>query len=687
MSHDELGVLRPSDFIEYRRVEITLVTDLQRMEAIANKLAMDTSVINLIENALKRSKERRFSIAVVGEFKRGKSTFINALLGKEILPADVLPCSATLNRIVYGITPQVEIVYKADAGAAPRIERIKIEQLSDYVTKLTSESEQVAATIQEAVIHYPVAYCQDNVEVLDTPGLNDEANMTEVTLSVLPEVSAAIFVIMPEAPFGGYEADFLNNELLLKDMGRVIFVVTAIDRVRRQSDRERILKVIEDRIQVSVERRLLERFGTVDAPEYQVYRKQIGSPRVFGLSGYQALQAREENDSELLEQSGFPVFEAALEKFITETRGAVELQVLANRIVGTTGEVLKKLSMDAGALQMNDAEFSRAYDSATGQLEDLRRRRAEEIRQIDSSAQATKERVQPMVDQMVSEMIAAAEMTIDQYDIKLKDVNNKEFKAGLGKAVSSATRVAGKRQGEKIQAEVEKDAIKEIRRLGDFAADVNQVLNEIEMSFTEASSKHKQAGLGANAAAIVIGGLTTSIWGGALAGWQEAGAKGAAVGGGAAFGAIVASGLAIGLLAVPVTWPVVIAVGALSAVAGKFAARYAFAGKRIEDFRRDYKAEVVALIRRQMREHRVDIAVGKQVTDVFEAIKTQFLADLDTAIAQTQSTLDQLRQQKARNEIATEQMRKEQAELRIEVERIRGRAEAVSSQLVEFAQI
>jgi ribosome biogenesis GTPase A len=98
-------------------------------------------------------------VAIVGEFKfkRGKSTFINALLGEKILPADVMPCSATLNRIKYGQTPAVTLLFKDH-----RQQAIPIQELTQYVTKLTEDAEVMAASIQEAVVYYPSAYCKNN---------------------------------------------------------------------------------------------------------------------------------------------------------------------------------------------------------------------------------------------------------------------------------------------------------------------------------------------------------------------------------------------------------------------------------------------------------------------------------------------------------------------------------------------
>ena len=74
------------------------------------------------QNAIRRGK---VCAVVAGEFKRGKSTFINALLGEEILPADICPATAVPNRIVYGEVPRSRIRYKDGAE-----KEIKIEELA-----------------------------------------------------------------------------------------------------------------------------------------------------------------------------------------------------------------------------------------------------------------------------------------------------------------------------------------------------------------------------------------------------------------------------------------------------------------------------------------------------------------------------------------------------------------------------
>ena len=68
------------------------------VEGIAQGLGSETH-IDTLKQLHQRVQSDRFKIMVLGEFKRGKSTFINALLGEEILPAYAVPCTAIINEI------------------------------------------------------------------------------------------------------------------------------------------------------------------------------------------------------------------------------------------------------------------------------------------------------------------------------------------------------------------------------------------------------------------------------------------------------------------------------------------------------------------------------------------------------------------------------------------------------------
>ncbi|GJM40357.1 MAG: hypothetical protein DHS20C20_06390 [Ardenticatenaceae bacterium] len=677
--------MQPINLFDYRRTEINVLSDLQRLRTIAERVELETDLIELIDKALARNKEQKFSIAVVGEFKRGKSTFINALLGKDVLPSDILPCSATLNRVTYGLQPRVEILFKPEnENEEPRLEEIEVEALAEYVTKLTPEAAERAAQIQEAIVHYPLPYLRNNVDIIDTPGLNDDQAMTDVTLSVLPQTSAAILVIMATAPFANSEADFLNNQLLLNDLGRIIFVVTAIDQMRREKDKQRILETIKQRIETAVHQRLAKQFGE-ESPEYKMYREQIGDPKVFGISGYDALIAKEENDDELLEESGFPKFESSLERFLTETRGAVELQTLANRIISTSAQIIQKLKMELSALQMSQKEFDEKYKKSMAELDELLQRRDVELSEIDQAAQRTRKRLRPFIDELPDAMKQAAIEVVEAEPMEPSDINSETFQEALNRKVSDAIRNATKRIGERLELEMERDLRDEVDRLGTFIDQVGQVLTQIEMSFSKLEDSKE--GTSTTEAAIVGGAdvlLGGTGLGGAYMGYREAGGRGAAVGGVAGFGAAVGVGAVMIALGVTALFPLFLAMGVASAFTGKWAVLAAFKQERVKRFKEATREHLLQEIDNYVKTQRLDVELNKQINNVYEALKERLMGEIDAAMNQTRATLDQLRSQKARQETLAEHKGEEARQLLDEVKTIRGRAQGLSSQLVKI---
>jgi GTPase SAR1 family protein len=672
----------PEDLISYKKTEFGCVADLRRLLDLASKIHIGEPILALTREVLKRVETKCFTIAVVGEFKRGKSTFINALLGREILPANVLPTTATLNRITYGSPPRVSIHYKPRDGEAGRVEEIAIDQLETYVTKLTPESTHNAAQIEEAVIHYPTDYCRNNVDIIDTPGLNDDDTMTGVTLSVIPKVDAAILVIMPEAPFAGTEGDFLTRHLLLQDLGRVMFVVTAIDRLRRPQDRQSIVKVITERIKTAVETRLREQFPE-GSEEYNRYRQQIGEPVVFPLSAYNALEARDRNDDKMLEESQFPAFTTALGRFLTHTRGAVELQVLANRILATADEIGKKIKIELGGLDMEHGEFQQAYDSAVDKLENLRRRRDAEIAKIEDAMALTQRRLQPMVVGSLEDLRRAAVEVIDNAKVTAVVLTKEGVPAlteRLTREVSEAVKIRALRASEGLQIEIERDIQTEMERLHEFAAVVGSALQGIEFQFggmeVDTSARPSAGGQALAAAVSAFTGF-----GGVWSGYRVGGIKGAAIGGAASVGTAVVGGFVAAALGVTVGLPLVIGVGIASIFTGGWMAKRFSASDRAERFVERFRAAILEKLNEELEKRALPEATRKSVQDVYGALRQKVIGEATASIDQMQSTLDDLKSRKTRNEALSERRRQESEEIRQEVFGIRTKALRLSNQL------
>jgi len=667
-----------TSLIDQKQVVITLITDLERLRTISKKLKLDGSV-ELIDDVIDRVKKQAFSVAIVGEFKRGKSTLINAFLGSEILPSDILPCSATLNRVTHGLKPQLKIRFKDG-----REEELEIDRLKEYVTKLTPESEETATTIEEATVYYPIRH--DNVDIIDTPGLNDDISMTAVTLSVLPRVEAAVMVMMAPAVFSAYERDFLENKLLTNDLGRVIFVVNAIDRCTKPGDKERLLENAVDRLQKYILSRAEEQFGK-DSEDYKVYIKKIGKPKVFGISAEQALAAKLNADEEALVQSGFAKFQTALEEFLTTGQGAVRLQVAVNRAIASGSEILAAINIQENALEMRREEFDAAYEKSVAEIAALRGKKKEEMRLIDRATENVRYNVRPLLNQLEDEIKQAAEQTIDSSTVTKDDLRNKKnLSEKLAKAVSNSVQNVGQRMANKIQSEIQQGLEREIDRLKDFAESVDQTLTQIEMNFSNVDADaNRKVSSGAEAIAAIVSVYTG--FGGIWSGYKKAGIKGAAVGAAGSLATAAGGGVVIALLGLPLAWPAILALGVVSIFTGGWLTDVVFPSDRIEAFKTNYKEAVLKEIEKQLKSNPIHQQVDEQISQTFASLKQTLNQEVEALLDNTQSTLSETSRKRGSDLMQTETERRELSEIRAETERILGNAQRLSDELVEILSV
>ncbi len=672
-------------FSDYRKLVIDICANLTKLAGFCDDLGMDSSRA-LINEVHERVSSQSFSIAIVGEFKRGKSTLINALLGQDVLPTDILPCSATLNRITYGITPSVEVCFRDG-----HVDKVDIDRLSDYVTKLTPESEQLAASVSEATVYYPVNYCMNNVDIIDTPGLNDDKNMTDVTLSVLPKADAAIMTIMATSPFSDYERDFLENKLLTSDMGRVLFVVTRIDSFDDEDDVEKVLKSIETRIERYIMDKAAKTYG-MDSAEYAAFKRKIGKPRVYGISAKQAVRGKLTGDNMLLAKSRFPEFEKALERFLTDERGAVLLQVPLNRLAAGANEVLKTIELRSNALSMQKEEFEGKHEQALREFENVRAKKREELLRLTDAAKNSFKELEPLLDGFWGDLADTAEALIMSAPISEDDIskaNVETTQQRLSQEVSRAAANKAQEFTERVQVQIERSVAMDIDKSGSFAEYLAESMRSVRHMFGEAgkgSIGNKDMAIGG--AISWLGGLGI---GGAYMGFKQGGWKGALTGGvGGAVGALGASfGLSFvaGLLGITIAGPAALVVGAAAAVASVFTSKFALKKFLNRNAVPKFRESFVQAVRGQIEElrGRGDFVeqVRSQVMGAYEQLKASVERETETLLRDTESTLTSVKEQLAAEKVSGEHEHRQLIEIAGECRRMLDEAGRINAMLAE----
>ncbi|MBW4646536.1 MAG: dynamin family protein [Goleter apudmare HA4340-LM2] len=652
----------------YKQVVLTLVGNLKQLQSFSVKLCL-ANLIPQIDNAIKRIETDAFSIAVVGEFKRGKSTFINAILGEKILPADVLPTTATLNRVTYGSEPFVKIIFEDDEER-----EIEINRLVSFVTKLTPECEAVATTVKEAVIYYPVKYCRDHVEIIDTPGLSDDEKMSAVTLAVLEQVEAVIMVTSALAPFAESEGNFICEKLLTNSLGRIIFVVNGIDHFQRSQDVEKVVKAVERRIKDCIEDWAEQQFEQ-NSDQYQFYLRKIGNFKAFGISAYQALSAKLNNDNTLLTQSRFLGFESALQKIVAQERGIIFLQVATNRVMAIATEIIKIINTKHHNLESQQAEFSSKYHQIHNLITKFQQIKLQKKSQIEIISSNIKSQTSLLINQLEHKLKQTAGEIIEATDINSSQ-NINTLLQQLATQVDNALQQTSQNLAQSIHTVV----CQELSTAAQQASTLVELTSEIIYTVATHLNQFDHNIVGISNSEIINNSLNQALHEfnqeqpGNLSGLFPSNSQVFLLKVEANSLYTVAGGVA-GALFGPWGIPIGVAVGAGIGNSQK-----------MKNFKTNYKSHVIVEVEKQLRSHNPNQIVNDYVNSVcqtLEKLKNQIDQEITSWIENTQNTLAKLQ---GKQQAFVESEQKTINVMQAETQNILNHAWAVNEQLYQTIQ-
>jgi len=303
----------------------------------------------------RRLAQERLQFAVLGQFKRGKSTFINALLGADVLPTGVVPLTAVATFIAWRREPLVVVHFKdkvqREEFAVPTVGEIR-NVLFRFVTEEANPENRLA--VERVELFYPADILGDGTVIIDTPGVGSTLrHNTEAALQVLPECDAAFFVVSADPPITGVELEHLRR--LKSKTPRVFFVLNKADYLRPDERRS----VVEFLQKVLAEKSLI-------APD----------DRIFCISARDALDAKQSDDNQALEASGI----AALEDHLVRALAGAKVCWLEDAVRSKAADILAQasdeLALRVRALNMPLEELaakSEAFQEALLSIEEQRR--------------------------------------------------------------------------------------------------------------------------------------------------------------------------------------------------------------------------------------------------------------------------------------------------------------------------
>ncbi len=327
----------------FRSKKSDVTSALSELTSLAAHVGAKSLASRLDVDLVKKLEADRFHLVVVGEFNHGKTTFVNALLGGEILPVGVTPTTAVIHHLEHSDEPRAEVVYASGDRA-----RLPFEEVRRFAVGAPGAAE--AGEVKFLEVGYPAVLLKERIVLVDTPGVNDlSLQRADITYSYIPRSDAVLFLLDAGQPLKESERVFLHDKLLAQSRNKIIFVVTKRD-IWDGGEEAEALAYIRTEL-----------------------ARLVKEPVVFAVSAQRALDGD-------VAQSGMPELLAHLTKFLAEERGRILLDNALGEGVEATRVLRKGIDARRRAVLMTAEELTRRIEhlekDLAGQSHTIEERRA-----------------------------------------------------------------------------------------------------------------------------------------------------------------------------------------------------------------------------------------------------------------------------------------------------------------------
>jgi GTPase SAR1 family protein len=312
--------------------------------------------------------DESFNLVVAGQFKRGKSSVINALLADCLLPVGVVPLTSVVTVVQSG--PAVKGRVEFLDGRSQELPR---EELANYVTE--KGNPRNGKGVRQVMIEHPSAWLADGVQLIDTPGIGSvyEHN-SDVTQRYLPQADAVLLIASVDQPVSRAELDFLGR--IRQYAGKIFCLLNKIDYLPPEELAE-ALTFSREAIRTAL--------GT-------------GVP-VFPVSARSALESR------LAQRvtsatSGFPEFEQALERFVANEKRRVWIHSVARSLLRILAHARFAVELEAKVLSTPLVQIEEKLAAFAAKKRELERALVEYQVLMESGARALiNDQIEPALEE------------------------------------------------------------------------------------------------------------------------------------------------------------------------------------------------------------------------------------------------------------------------------------------------
>ncbi|MDN5060325.1 dynamin family protein [Aliarcobacter butzleri] len=403
----ELNVTEEQNHISVQKIDDehkSSFKDLKHnLENIINELKTDLTnkeILGELENTHNYLNDQKFSIGITGVMNAGKSTMLNALMGREILGSAVVPETANLTIVKHNPTDNAKVYYwneqewdriKKSASQlesmkdfveetnkifgdnlknyirpVSRFDEIDIKDLSSYTS--AEASGKKCNLVKYVELGSKLDFLSDGIEIVDTPGLDDPViQREEITKEYISQCDMMIHLMNVSQSATLKDVEFIIDALLYQNISKLLVVITRADTVSKEQ-LEEVIKYTK----TSIEKQL--KAQNKDS-QLDYILKTI---RFIPISGRMALLHRTGREKEALD-AGFAIEDTGIleiEKYLMDTLFGTNSQKGELVVQSTKNQLQKVIEKQISFNNYELTLLSKSKEELEKELEEFNKKKA-----------------------------------------------------------------------------------------------------------------------------------------------------------------------------------------------------------------------------------------------------------------------------------------------------------------------
>jgi small GTP-binding protein len=365
----------------FKQRRMAVVSAIAELVSLAEAVGARTIGQRLRDGLIRKLEADRFNLVVVGEFNRGKTTLVNALLGSSVFAVGVTPTTAVIHNIEYSDTPRASAEYESG-----QVQELGFDAVGSFAVGNPAPDPD-PGPVNVLNVGYPASILR-NIALVDTPGVNDlSLQRADITYNYIPQSDAVLFLLDAGQLLTASERVFLQDKLLGQSRDKIVFVVTKKDILSEQELAEAM-------------RYAQQQLATL-----------VTAPRVFAVSAEQALDGGRED-------SGIDELVQYLNRFLSEERGRILIDNALGEAVSGCILVGKGIDARRRGLQMSAQETERRIAAVQRELDGQAQSLAERRSVVREEAAAIKAWARRDLDRLVDDVSGQVPGLVDKANVE-----------------------------------------------------------------------------------------------------------------------------------------------------------------------------------------------------------------------------------------------------------------------------